>query len=257
MVCATSSIRARLRSHPVSISEEQFAHIRDYYLEPKNEWARSRIERVMGAVDPKPGERVLDLGCANGTFSFHVARTGAKPVGLDLDEKALREGPEITRRYDGTATPRVRGNAIRLPFRDETFDVIINADFIEHTPAEAKPAIFREMRRVMKTGGRGVVYTPNLHRVQWELRGEQLKRSIGIRAIPVPRWQDYVDPDHYGLTTPRLTQDQLRHAGFETEMEYHEFHVPLVSRIPGAHILLAPLLSEYFANRFLIRIRRS
>jgi SAM-dependent methyltransferase len=240
----------------VSHTEEEFAHIRDYYLAPKNEWARERIARVMEAAAPRPGERVLDLGCANGTFSFHLARAGARPVGLDLDEGALRMGREFAMRFAGVSTARVRGNALRLPFPDESFDVIVNADFIEHTPAEAKPPIFREMFRVLKPGGRAVVYTPNLNRVRWELRGESIKRAIGLRFEPVPRWQDYVDPDHYGLTTPWLTSRQLREAGFEARLAYHEFHMPFLSRLPGANAILAALLSHQFANRFLIRLRR-
>jgi SAM-dependent methyltransferase len=256
MVRAARAVRVRVRYRLVNPSEEPFAHIRDYYLEPKNEWARARIARVLDAANPRPGERALDLGCANGTFSFHLAKAGAKPVGIDLDENALRTGREFAMRFAGISTARVRGNALRLPFPDASFDLIVNADFIEHTPAEAKPPIFREMFRVLKPGARAVVYTPNLNRVRWELLGEHLKRACGFRKTPVPRWQDYVDPDHYGLTTPWLTLRQLRAAGFEAELRYHEFHMPLISHIPGANAVLSLLLSHQFANRFLIRLHR-
>jgi SAM-dependent methyltransferase len=247
---------AGCRLNAARLSDQAFVHLRDYYFEPRNEWARRRIERVMKAAAPRAGERVLDLGCANGTFSFHARRLGARPVGLDRDPAVLATGREAARRLGGAETPRVRGDASRLPFRDGVFDVVINADFIEHLAESVKPPIFREMRRVMKAGGRGVVYSPNRNRVAWELRGENLKRLFGLRHAAVPRWQDFVDPDHFGLTTPSATARLLRRAGFRTRTEYFEFHVPLISRLPGMNFVLRPLLAAHFANRFLVRIRR-
>lgn len=240
----------------MTIPAETLAHLKDHYYEPANEWARQRVSRVLGAAAVRAGERILDLGCANGTFSWHTARLGARPVGLDLDMHALSTGRAAVAALGGPATPRISGDARRLPFRDNMFDVVINADFIEHTRDEDKAPIFAEMHRVMKPGGRGLVYTPNLARVEWEIAGERLKRVLGLRREPVPRWQDYVDPDHFGLTYPRLTERRLEAAGFTTNLRYFEFHAPLLSRIPHLDRLLSPIASAWFANRFLITITK-
>ncbi len=238
------------------LSDADFDHIRGHYLEPAGAWARERIERVLEALSPRPGERILDLGCALGTFSFHCARRAAKPVGLDRDREALLKGREAAARMGDKPAPRVRGDARALPFRDGVFDAVANADFIEHVPDAEKPPIFREMHRVMKHGGRGVVYTPNRARVEWELRGERLKRALGLRREPVPAWRTYVDPDHFGLATPGEARAALVEAGFETDVRYYEFHVPLLSRIPGFDALIRPLLAARFSNRFLVRVRK-
>lgn len=240
----------------MTILPETLKHLKDHYYEPANEWARLRVARVMSAAAILPGERILDLGCANGTFSFHSAFAGGRPVGIDLDMHALSTGRDAVAALDGPSTPRLAADARRLPFRDDSFDVIVNADFIEHTRDEDKFPIFQEMYRVMKPGGRGVVYTPNLNRVRWELAGEHLKRLLGMRSEPVPSWQNYVDPDHFGLTTPGLTESRLRMAGFRTRCCYFEFHVPLVSNLPFLDRILEPISSFWFANRFLITLSK-
>ncbi len=240
----------------MTVLPETLQHLKDHYYAPANDWARHRVSRVMSAAAVKPGERILDLGCANGTFSFHAAHAGGRPVGVDLDMHALANGREAVAELGGPSTPRVCGDARRLPFRDGAFDVIINADFIEHTQDGDKLSIFREMYRVMRPGGRGLVYTPNLDRVRWELAGEHLKRFLGMRNEPVPSWQNYVDPDHFGLTTPGITESRLRRAGFRTKRFYFEFHVPLFSNFPVLDRFLEPVSSFWFANRFLITLAK-
>lgn len=234
------------------IDSAKIQTIRDEYYEPKGEWATSRVLRVMQAAGLTRDEVVLDLACNMGTFSYHSKAAGAKPVGLDRNFAALTEGREISQIVGGVLTPRVCADAQTLPFASDTFDVVINADFIEHTPDDVKSIIFREMYRTIKPGGRAIVYTPNLNRVRWELFGEQLKRWTGLRSASVPHWREFVDPDHFGLTTPWKTAARLRSAGFQTTIRYYEFHVPQFSKIPGFDRLMAPLLSAEFANRFLI-----
>lgn len=240
------------RKTEANLTKEEYEHIRDYYLEPKNEWARQRIERVTHVLKAGKGEHILDLGCGNGTFSFHLRRAGAVTVGVDRDENVLLKGRAASNKYAGFAAPRVAADATRLPFREAVFDAVVNADFIEHTPGEAKPAIFQEMYRVLKPGGRGIVYTPNLNRVRWELMGEKVKRIAGLRKEPVPKWWDYVDPDHFGLTTPARTRRAMERAGFRTKVYFFEFHFPGLSRLPFLDRLLEPLFREELANRFLI-----
>lgn len=249
-------------SEEETLGSEELRHIVDFYLEPKNEWARSRIERVMASLSIKkpapgrPGERILDLGCANGTFSFHAKNAGGWPVGLDRDIVVLKKGREASLAVGGFATPRVCGDARRLPFRTNSFDVVINADFIEHTPEEIKQGIYDEMHRVTAEGGRAVLYTPNVNRVRWELFGERLKHLVGLRKTPVPHWKDYVDADHFGMTSPHRTLRALRRSGYVGSLRYFEFHMPVLSKIPGADLILERVLSSQFANRFLIKLRK-
>lgn len=238
------------------VSDDFAELVRREYLEPEGEWAVSRVERVMKAAELRRGERVLDLGCAFGTFSHHSKLAGASPVGLDRSERSLREGVEIARRFHKPDVPRIQGDACYLPFRSDQFDIIINADFIEHTTDRSKALIFAEMYRTIRHGGRGLVYSPNLNRVRWELRGETVKKLLGLRREPVPKWMEFVDPDHFGMTTARQADKMLRQAGFTTRLFYYEFHIPLLSKIPGFNRVARPFLASHFANRYLITLRK-
>jgi SAM-dependent methyltransferase len=236
-------------------SPERIDQIRHLYLEPAGEWAVRRVERVMAAAGPKPGERVLDLACNLGTFSYHAFRAGARPVGVDRNPVALVEGRAIAIAVGGVDTPRVRGDALDLPFADGVFDLVINADFVEHVPDNVKRPICDEMYRVLRPGGRAVVYSPNLNKIRWELLGERVKRLVGVRTTPVPRWQDFVDPDHFGLTTPGNMIRVMRAAGFRTTSRSFDFHIPGVSRLRASRVF-ERLFAAQFSERYLVLGKR-
>lgn len=107
-------------------------------------WRKAAIE----ALDPRPGQRILDVGCGTGKMMKEMlARAPCRPVGADL-------APAMLRRCR-TAVPRVPvllANGERLPFRDATFDGATNAFVLRNL--ESLPAFFTEMRRVLKPGGR-------------------------------------------------------------------------------------------------------
>src|SRR5687768_13013787 len=56
-------------------------------------------EDLIAMLDPKPGERILDLGCGTGHLTAQIAAAGCDVVGLDVSESMLetarREHPEI------------------------------------------------------------------------------------------------------------------------------------------------------------------
>ena len=109
-------------------------------------WRRA----VLSAVDPKPGERVLDLAAGTGTSSVPFALGGATVVPCDFSVGMLRVGKQARPRL-----PFVAGDATRLPFADATFDAVTISFGLRNIVDPE--AVLREMRRVTKPGGRLVV----------------------------------------------------------------------------------------------------
>jgi ubiquinone/menaquinone biosynthesis C-methylase UbiE len=104
-------------------------------------------------ADEIRGRRVLDVGCGTGWFSREVERAGGAVVALDIGVKLLEKVGEKC----GAA--RVAGDACRLGFADDTFDIVVSSECIEHTPDPRKA--LAEMGRVLKPGGVLVVTVPN------------------------------------------------------------------------------------------------
>jgi 2-polyprenyl-6-hydroxyphenyl methylase/3-demethylubiquinone-9 3-methyltransferase len=109
-----------------------------------NPWVRDRIRQVFN------GRRctVLDIGCGAGFLSNAVAEDGHQVTGLDASADSLA----VAARHDRTQRVRYHsGDALALPYRDRSFDVVCAMDFLEHV--ETPAAVVAEVARVLAPGG--------------------------------------------------------------------------------------------------------
>jgi len=120
------------------------------------QWGRWQ-RRFLARVAPAPGERCLDLATGTGELAIMIARTEPEVhvTGLDLSREMLavadRKVAELglSHRID-----LVEGNALALPFPDQSFDVVTCGFGLRNFPD--LPAALKEMRRVLRPGGRAV-----------------------------------------------------------------------------------------------------
>lgn len=111
--------------------------------------------RLVRLTAPRTGDRALDLCCGTGDIARLLARNGARVVGLDFNQPMLeiaeRKGESIERAA-GSSSHFVRGDALRIPFPDDTFDIVTVGYGLRNLASWE--AGLREMRRVAKPGGR-------------------------------------------------------------------------------------------------------
>ncbi|MDQ1715327.1 MAG: demethylmenaquinone methyltransferase / 2-methoxy-6-polyprenyl,4-benzoquinol methylase [Frankiaceae bacterium] len=112
----------------------------------ESRWRREAME----AVDPQPGMTILDLAAGTAVSSVVLASAGARVVAADFSLGMLEQG----RKY-GNVVSLVAGDALRLPFADDSFDVV-TISFGLRNVADVDKAL-REMLRVTKPGGRLVI----------------------------------------------------------------------------------------------------
>ena len=113
-------------------------------------WRRA-VARITGA---RPGDRVLDLAAGTGTSSLTFAATGADCVACDFSLGMLRVGRARPRESRGRLS-YVAGDALRLPFRDRSFDAVTISFGLRNVASPS--GALAEMRRVTRPGGRLVV----------------------------------------------------------------------------------------------------
>lgn len=119
-----------------------------------NEIARQNVvmaEKLVKAVDPRPGEKVLDLACGSGTAALVAARRYCEVTGIDYVPELITRA---RKRAEASGLPSefLVADAQDLPFPDDSFDVILSVYGVQFAPDQEKAAA--EMVRVCKPGGK-------------------------------------------------------------------------------------------------------
>ena len=195
---------------------------------------RYRVRKVLELHRPGPEDRVLDLGCALGTMSFAVAGLVREVVGIDFSRSAILESRSRLR-DSGLSNVTfeladVRGSGLD----DDHFDVVIAADLFEHLYPDDSVATAEEAFRVLRPGGRIVVWTP--------CRSHFLE-VLKNRDILLPRDLGHVDYK----SLPRMKRI-LTDAGFSIDRAYFaESHLPFLNRLERLGQRVVPLLRRRIA----------
>jgi ubiquinone/menaquinone biosynthesis C-methylase UbiE len=108
----------------------------------------ARLGRLLDFVQPRPGERALDVACGPGVVTGALERAGLLAAGIDLTREMIREALPRGGRY-------VQGDVERLPFPGATFDLAVCRNSCHHFTAPE--TVLREMARVLRPGGRVIV----------------------------------------------------------------------------------------------------
>ena len=117
-------------------------------------------DKVIAEINLKGNEHVLDIGCGRGLLTVGIARklTTGKVIGLDhwkstLEYNYTRQMAEynIASEGVGNVSEVIDGDAMKLPFENEKFDVITSSLAMHHITETS--LAFKEMLRVLKPGG--------------------------------------------------------------------------------------------------------
>ena len=179
----------------------------------------SRLWRVATtrAVDPRPGMRILDVAGGTGTSAAALAKHGARVTVADFSRGMLDEGE---RRHSGnTLLEFVQADATALPFDDNAFDAATISYGLRNVqdPRQA----LREMRRVVKPGGRVVIAefsrpASALVRVPYTFYGRHvLPRIAGAINRDAAEAYRYLNESIETWPAQNELAEWLRDAGFE------------------------------------------
>ena len=168
--------------------------------EPSRVWRagqQRRLDMLLGAAGERLRGRVLVDGCGVGTYLSRLALLSGQTIGLDI---------EFPRVQDSSAfTPLVVcGAGEYLPFETNSIDLVFSHEVLEHVQNDQ--AAIREIARVLKPGGRVVLFCPNrgypfeTHGIYW--RGRYHFGNIPLVNYLPRRWRDKLAP-HVEIYTRR------------------------------------------------------
>ncbi|MFB6123179.1 MAG: methyltransferase domain-containing protein [Haloferacaceae archaeon] len=120
-------------------------------------WNEEMRAEALDLLDIERGDRVLDVGCGTGFGTEGLLQYTDDVHGLDQSAHQMEKAFEKFGKRD--AVNFYRGDAERLPFRDDAFDVVWSSGSIEYWPNPVDA--LEECRRVTRPGGQVLVVGPN------------------------------------------------------------------------------------------------
>ncbi len=115
----------------------------------------------------KPGHLILDLGAGGGRHAYGALQRGARVVALDYSAAEVKDAVNLMKAmidagddgpgHGGTGVG-VNGDALALPYADNTFDRVICSEVMEHIPDDL--GAMRELYRVLKVGATAAITVP-------------------------------------------------------------------------------------------------
>lgn len=189
-------------SHPTTHVQERPTYTDDYFTvqraksDAKVTWEYSRL-LAFGGIAMRADMAILDAACGAAPGLRYFTERARSVVGLDISPAALRAA-----RHMLPIAQLVQADLDRsLPFADDTFDLVVLREAIEHV--RDGEATLRSCLRILRADGCVALTTPNL----WDARRP-------IYAALRRTWSGDADPTHTHIYSPREMADLLYRAGF-------------------------------------------
>lgn len=189
----------------------------------------ARFDAVLGALDARSGEEILEIGCGSGAYTRALVEAGAVVTATEFAPGPLAQAQRNLGPLAGRCDLRVE-DAQQLTLQGESFDRVLLSEVIEHV-SEPERAI-TEAERVLRPGGRLVVSTPS--RYSPLNLAYDVKRRV--RRYPFNEHLHEFTPGSFrGLVERHLEVESLRFANFVLPYPADELYLKLGS--PGLRVL--------------------
>jgi SAM-dependent methyltransferase len=170
------------------------------------------VVRAVRRLPAFPSLSVLDLSCGEGEILSLLKKEGCQVLGTRyrtgdyIIERDLAKENDVAVRDDVDLLGQ-------LPFADQSFDVVVLVEVLEHLPSHER--VLREAARVLRTGGHLLITTPNIARVHsrfwFFLSGSHklIRRRVGWDVTESELYAYHTNPVDFPLFHSLLAQSRL------------------------------------------------
>jgi len=134
--------------------------------------------------------KILDVGCAKGfmLYDFSQLISGVTVAGLDISEYAIENAKEEVKPFLKV------GNAIDLPYEDNSFDLVISINTVHNLDKNDCPKALQEIERVSRSGK---FITVDAYHNDEEKRRMDMWNLTALTYMSVPEWKTYFNETGY------------------------------------------------------------
>ncbi len=176
-------------------------------------WWSNRFYAMLARRYGRRGSRFLEVGSGMGHLTGQLEDT-FETFGCDINHWAVKKSREVVNK-----SQLQTASAQELPFRDDSFNVVIIKHIVEHLPDPQKA--IDEIGRVTEPDGTLILATPNLDSLLKPWKGD--------------KWIGYQDPTHISLKRPAEWLSYIEGAGFTIEHVFADgfWDVPYIRFVPA------------------------
>ena len=198
-------------------------------------------DRIVELAEPRPDDRVVDLGAGTGLLTLSLAPRVRELVAVDISERMLERLDDMAAADGVHNIEPLHADLRRLPLEDESATLVVSNYAFHHLDDAGKELALSEARRILRPGGRLVLcdmmFSLSLEardrRLVWEKVRALLKRGPqglvrilrNAARVVSGRWEQ--------PATPETWQEMLEARGFEQvriELLAHEAAVAVARR---------------------------
>jgi len=216
-------------------SSSYFDQEKKIFTNLNNPLQKYRISKVLQIYTPNKSQKVLDLGCGWGTFCFALAPLCKEITGLDISKKSIKLCQKLLTQYKKYNNVKfICRDASNTKLDSDSYDVIICADLIEHLYPKVFEKVLDESRRVLRKGGKLIIWTPH---------GGHFLEILKNHNIILKK-----DISHVDYKSMKQISEALIQRGFLIKKNYYtESHIPLLRNLERILLHFFPIMRRRIA----------
>ncbi|MBU4347889.1 class I SAM-dependent methyltransferase [Patescibacteria group bacterium] len=212
------------RKKEIEFWDEKSKEQRNWILKTSKEEIIKKIllkkpwwEKLIGKVK---GKKILDIGCGNTYFATYWQLTGNDSYGSDFSPETIKNNKLLHKKL-GLKQNFYVASSEKINSKDDFFDGVHMRWVVHHIPLELQDASIQEIKRVLKKGGKLIVFETNYaYPFRWVVQTPILRKINFLRKYAIKK--EWLDPEEKALTNKGYL-NLIERNGFGIEKVEYDF----------------------------------